>query len=166
MTRLQKLLSQIKTVDELAEVLKLSPRYITDTVGVSKDRGQLIPCKDNCAECAFYQSAHCISNFDRKTMYLNAVLPETIYTDTDSVKTTSDHTPVVKLRDSARKLLKTVVLEGFEQGYSPFTVYQHLDEYIDLLEDIGLFENNELRAYVATNLTKELLNKKYGDNTK
>lgn len=163
MTRLQKLLSQIKTADELAEVLKLSPRYITDTVGASKDRGQLIPCKDNCAECAFYQSGHCISNFDRKTMYLNAVLPEPVYTDTDSVKTTDKHVPhesIIKLRDSARKLMKTVVIEGFNQGHTAQTVFKHLDEYIDVLEGIGLFEENELRTYVATDLLEVLIERR------
>lgn len=166
MTRLQKMLSQIKTVEELAEILGTSTDAITSAVGVTKDSVHLIRCIfGNCEKCGFRSKTRACNN-ERVLTYLNTEIPEPVYTDTDSVKTTSDHAPIIKLRDSARKLIKTVTLEGFKQGHSAITVYHHIDEYIDVLEGIGLFEENELRAYVATDLTKVLLNKKYGDSTK
>lgn len=167
MTRLQKLLSQIKSVEELAEILGLSPSDIIRSVGVTKDGNHFINCQGNeCTKCYMSENEHCICTGYSIKRYLNAELPEPVYTDTDSVKMSDDHTPIIKLRDSARKLLTTVTLEGFKQGHSAFTVYRHIDEYIDVLEDIGLFEKNELREFVTKDLSKILLNKMYGDNVK
>ena len=174
MTRLQKMLSQIKSIEELADLLDTEPTHIFAITGISKDGERLIRCGksigvsycEGCKECAVYINRRCDSKYDNFRAYVNAEIPEPVYTDTDSVKTTSDHAPVIKLRDNARKLIKSVVLEGFRQGHTAQTVFNHLDEYIDVLEGIGLFEENELRAYVGTDLTKVLLNKKYGDSTK
>lgn len=147
MTRLQKMLSQIKTVEELGKILDLSPSAIIHSIGVSKDREQLIPCSyANCEKCALYADKDCISRYDSMVAYLNA-----------EVSQKSDQAPVIKLRDSARNLMKSVVFEGFKQGHSVQTVYRHIDEYIDLLEGIGLFEENELRTFVATDLCDELI---------
>ena len=169
MTKLQKMLSQIKTVEELAEILGMSTDTITSVVGATKDGEHLINCRfGNCGNCGFRSKTR-VCNTDRVLKYLNTEIPEPVYTDTDSVKTTSDHhvhVPIIKLRDNARKLLKTVVLEGFKQGHSALTVTQHLDEYIDVLEGIGLFEETELRAFLISDLSKVVLNNKYGDNTK
>jgi len=147
MTRLQKMLSQIKTVEELDMLLGLSPHDLFKKLGVSKDREKLIECKlENCEKCALNQDGHCVSNCYSMIRYFNAELPEN-----------NDRTPIVKLRDSARNLMKSVVFEGFKQGHSAQTVYRHIDEYIDLLEGIGLFEENELRTFVATDLCDELI---------
>lgn len=162
MTRLQKMLSEIKTVEELAEILGTSTAVITSAVGMTKDKDEehLAHCEfSHCAICGFYSKTHACNN-DRVLKYLNTELPEPVYTDTDSVKTTFDHAPVIKLRDNARKLLKSVVIEGFRQGHTAQTVYNHLDEYIDVLEGIGLFEEVELRAYVATDLLEILIKQK------
>lgn len=159
MTRLQKMLSQIKTVEELSHVLGISASDIVREVGVSIDEERLINCPhEGCTECGFRRSQYSECNAYSMTRYLNAEIPETARTNTASVKTTSEHAPIIKLRDSARELLKAVVLEGFNQGHSVHTVYHHLDEYIDVLEIIGLFEKNELRTYVATDLHKVLIN--------
>ena len=164
MTRLQKMLSRIKTVYELARLLDIPSSQIIHSIGVSKDKEELIPCNDvNCEKCALYTGGRCTSRYDSMMAYLNAELTRTVYTDTDSVKTTSDHAPIIKLRDSARELLKTVVLEGFKQGFSSLTVYRRLDEYIDVLEGIGLFEENELRTYVATDLSEVLTEERKKD---
>lgn len=168
MTRLQKMLGKIKTVEELGDILGMPTSSILRMVGVSKDEEQLINCPHaECDKCGFPTGGD-RSGCNNYSMlrYLNAEIPETAYTDTDSVKTTDKHVPIIKLRDSARKLLKTVTFEGFKQGHSAHTVYRHLDEYIDVLEGIGLFEENELRTYLTTDLTKALLNEMYGDNTK
>lgn len=169
MTRLQKMLSKIKTVEELAEILGTSTPVITSAVGASKDGEHLAHCGlAHCVVCGFHSKSHACTN-DRVLKYLNTEIPEPVYADTDSVKTAVKHVPhvpIIKLRDSARKLIKTVVIEGFKQGHTAQTVFNHIDEYIDVLEGIGLFEENELRTYVTTDLTKVLLNKKYGDNTK
>lgn len=172
MTRLQKMLSQIKTIEELAELVRTEPNHIFEFTGISKDGKRLINCNGNrtsCKDCAAYINKSCTAKYDNFRAFVNAEIPEPVYADTDSVKTTDKHVPhvpIIKLRDNARKLLKSVVFEGFKQGHSAQTVYNHLDEYIDVLEGVGLFEENELRGYVATDLLKDLLNKKYGDNTK
>lgn len=151
MTRLQKMLGKIKTVEELAGVLNVPPAHLTMNIGVSKDNEHIIFCKrENCAICTWEGNKGCtVLGSDEITAYLNAEI--------SSEKTDGEHSPVVKLRDSARKLMKTVVIEGFKQGYTAQTVYNHLDEYIDVLEDIGLFEENELRTYVATDLLEVLI---------
>lgn len=160
MTRLQKMLSQIKTVEELAEILGLSTDTITSAVGVTKDGEHIIHCTfGNCEKCGFRSKTRACNN-EIVLTYLNTEIPEPVYTDTDSVKTTSDHAPVIKLRDNARKLLKSVVIEGFRQGHTAQTVFNYLDEYIDVLEGIGLFEEVELRTYVATDLLDILIKQK------
>ena len=169
MTRLQKMLSQIKTIEELADLLKTEPNHIFAYTGISKDGERLIKCGEGdghscegCKECAAYINKRCTSKYDNFRAYVNAEIPETLYTDTDGLKITTEHTAIVKLRDSARKLIETVTFEGFNQGHTAQTVYHHVDEYVDLLEGIGLFEENELRAYVATDLLKVLIERRTG----
>ena len=157
MTRLQHSLSQIKTVDELAKTLGVSSAAILKRVGLSKDDEQLIPCEGkNCEKCAFYHHENCVSNCDYMISYLNG--------ESTNVNHESS-TPVIAMRDNARKLLKIVVLEGLKQGHSALTVYRHLDEYIDVLENVGLFEENELRTYVSIDLA-DLISTKQKENHK
>lgn len=162
MTRLSKMLSQIKTVEGLAKLLNVSPRFVVASLAVSKDKEHLISCfHDNCKKCALYQGGKCTWNYDSAVKYFNAELSESESTDTDS-----KNTSIIKLRDSARELLKSVISEGFKQGHSAYTVYIHLVEYIDVLEGIGLFEENELRTYVAKDLLDDMIKKVKENNIK
>lgn len=158
MTRLQKMLSKIKTVDELADILGLSPIDIIKSIGISKDGDRLVNCeRTDCNDCKGYEVKEFICASDSIQRYLNTELSENVKID--------DHAPVIKMRDNARKLIKSVIINGFKQGYSAHTVYIHLDEYIDVLEAIGLFEENELRNYVSTDLV-DLISTKGKENHK
>ena len=147
MTRLQKLLSQIKTVEELAEILGVSPFYIYKRITVSKDREQLIPCKcENCEKCALHYSGRCTSRYESMVKYFNAEI--------------SSHTPstkVIELRENARKVFKFFIEKSLQTS-SCLTIAKLLDEYCDLLELIGLFEVNECHQQVLE-IAKEITKK-------
>lgn len=67
----------------------------------------------------------------------------------------TDHN-ILKIRSSARRAIINVIDGGFESGYSAETVYNHIDEYIDFAELIGLFEPNELRQQIIEILDMRL----------
>lgn len=145
MTRLQKMLSQVKTVDELAELLRVSPSYITDVTGIAKDREKLIPCRINCHECALYQCGHCISNYTNISEYLNTEIREPNH---------KPSTPVIAMRDSALKKLQAKFNEACKTKAEPLVTSLLLDMLCDMLEDIGLFEPDECHNELIR-ITKE-----------
>lgn len=67
----------------------------------------------------------------------------------------TDHN-ILRIRSNARQAILTVIKAGFESGYSAETVYNHIDEYIDFAELIGLFEPNELRQQIIEILDMRL----------
>ena len=137
MTRLQKLLSQIKTVDELAEILGVAPFDIYKRITVSKDREQLIPCKcGNCEKCALYYGGHCTSRYESMVKYFN-----------DEISGHTPSTKVIELRENARRVFK-IFIEKSLKNTPCTTIAMLLDEYCDLLELIGLFEPNECHQQV------------------
>lgn len=166
MTRLQKILGNVKTVEELASILDESPTEITYSIAVSNDGEHLIKCAfPNCDKCVFRKGRYGGCNHDAMVQYLDAEIPDSITSD-DCIAKPNCSTEIIVLRDSARNFLVSVTAEAFKQGYTAFTVYRHLDEYIDVLEGIGLFEENELRTFATKDLSKLVINKIYGDNAK
>lgn len=164
MTRLQKILGNVKTVEELASILGDSPTDITYSIAVSNDGEHLIKCAfTNCDKCVFRKGRYGGCNHDAMVEYLNAEIVDSITSD-DCLARPKCSAEIIDLRDKARKFLVTLVAEAFKQGHTAFTVYRHLDEYIDVLEGIGLFEENELRTFAVKDLSKLVINKIYGDN--
>ena len=59
---------------------------------------------------------------------------------------------ILRIRSNARRAILTIIDAGFDAGHSPETVYQHIDEYIDFAEMIGLFQTGELRQQIIEKL--------------
>lgn len=135
MTRLQHLLSQIKTVDELGELLNDSPAGIIYNIGISKDREQLIPCKtDNCQKCALYYGGHCTGKYGSMIKYLNTEMSDVNH---------KPSTVIIAMREKALMNLKGKFDKACDVKANPLLTAVLADSYCDLLEDIGLFEPNE-----------------------
>lgn len=55
---------------------------------------------------------------------------------------------ILKIRSNARRAILTIIEAGFDSGYTAEIVVNHIDEYIDFAEMIGLFETGELRQQI------------------
>jgi hypothetical protein len=151
MTRLQKMLGQIKTVEELARLIKVSPTHILMRIGVSKDNEHIISCKcENCANCTWNGVTGCtVSDFDEIIAYLNAEIPEP-----DAQCKTNCSTEIIALRENSRKALLTFLKKKFLSNADAEDTGLIISHHISLLETIGLFQHDELRNEILEYLEK------------
>ena len=63
---------------------------------------------------------------------------------------------ILKIRSNARRTILNIIDAGFKAGYTTEIVYNHIDEYIDFAEIIGLFETNELRQQIIEILSMRI----------
>ena len=155
MTRLQKMLSRIKTVKELSEILNIPEDEIISEIAVAKN-GRPMNCNtDNCSRCALHGENGCQMNYTSMCEYLADEYPETTHADTDSAKPNYS-TEIIELRENARKSIMNYIHSQALKFGDPQRCAYILTHHITLLEGIGLFNKGELREQILEELNKKL----------